>query len=756
MPVSIADLVKGLSGMEVNPRAMRELGAAIADGMQQGGNARSYSPHNPTGSDQGAGVAGGRGSGSTTRDQADYIKSEQLKTEINRKVFDSYKKLNKQLDHTSKHLDDMQSDISVFAKAFANEWGDAMDKVERSTNVQRKLIANLNALGFEEIKTTEDLLELRERQQKLEKQLIHAKGAERLKLKKEAEQYKKMSKAMAKATKGIDSMADKTKDWLSNTGKAFFSLENVLFQFTLGITRLMGDVGASMKFGADTSNMGIFNDQLRAAQAGMDPAAWAEMTAGARQAAYQFDNMDEFSTSLLKRQREYYGYIGDSGEAAQFATNSYMLLGKAGIDPTSKAFDRLGDSFLYLNKAAGVTADQFNGMMETLVADENIQVRLRAASEKERGAIMAGISNRIKENVAIGMSTEKSLEAARAMGRIAGGDAKERFKQAAMAQMALGSMGVAGGDRAAELIRKGQRMDDNEREELQQIMGNASQFMAQTKTGGIGGELAFGTIMQKSGLDQYMGPSSPFNVTLEKQLALDKKANEEIIAQIKDGPGGLANSKWWIDIFKNGIMESPLVPILSGIAATVGVIAMTRGAAGLFGGRMSGVAGRAGRGLMNATGVSALGRGALGVLPAGAAATMGTGLATAGAGAIAGTAAGGLALGGLLGTGLNNFAKLWGGRQFSTTLLDTFTDFNDYDPNEDYKHLMQDSADKTAELVDPTNKIAEVGERSLSTQEQILQVTLASYEMQQGEAGKANARNRISNLQNGQQASTVQ
>ena len=33
------------------------------------------------------------------------------------------------------------------------------------------------------------------------------------------------------------------------------------------------------------------------------------------------------------------------------------------------------------------------------------------------------------------------------------------------------------------------------------------------------------------------------------------------------------------------------------------------------------------------------------------------------------------------GSGVNNLAKLWGGRQLSTTILDKFTDFNDYNPN---------------------------------------------------------------------------
>jgi hypothetical protein len=53
-----------------------------------------------------------------------------------------------------------------------------------------------------------------------------------------------------------------------------------------------------------------------------------------------------------------------------------------------------------------------------------------------------------------------------------------------------------------------------------------------------------------------------------------------------------------------------------------------------------------------------------------------------GIGAVGAVGAAGAA-GYAVGTGINNIGKLWGGRQLSTTLLDTFTDHNDYDPNND-------------------------------------------------------------------------
>ncbi len=724
--VSIADAIKVFSGMESNPRAIREIGAELARGMQQGGNARSYSSMNPTGQDSSAGVAGGRGTSDRDRirSEANYLRSEQLRTEVNRKVFNSYKKLNKKLDESASTYDTLQDNLSSFAKVFAKEWEDVMERVEGSSRVQQRLIDNLNTLGYEDIKTTEDLLELREKQQKLEEKLLTAKGTERLLLQKEYDDYKKLSKAMAKATKGIDSWKDKLSDYASNTGKAFFTLESATAQLTLSFGRLMNDIQASMKFGASTNIAGVFNDQVEALKKGMDPAAYAEMTAGARQAAFQFANMSEFAGELGKRQREYYGYIGDTTEAAQFATNSFMLLGRAGIDPTSKAFDSLGDSFRYLNKAAGVTADQFNVMMEGLVADENIQTRLRSAQAKDRAAILSGIAARLKNNVAIGMSTEKALEAARAMGRIAGGDARERIKQAAMARMQLGAMGMgAEGARAYDLIVKGQRMNDDERAELQRIMGQASQFMAETKQGPLGQELTFGAIMNKSGMEQFMGPNSPFNTSLEKSLALDREDNAAILQQLQEGPGVLSDMKYWVDIVKNGIMESPIISAIGGVAAAIG--------AAYGGSKLLGALGGGGRGGIAGRALGGLARG-------------GTYLA---AGAAAGYA------GYEVGSWLNELPEKWGFDSLSTNLVDGLERLfgEPYDPNADVVAVK--TATSTEQMVEPAMRAAANSDRQLSESEKQTELLAIIAERQAGMISTATAEKRIADLQMGMQPS---
>ena len=211
---------------------------------------------------------------------------------------------------------------------------------------------------------------------------------------------------------------------------------------------------------------------------------------------------------------------------------------------------------------------------------------------------------------------------------------------------------------------------------------------------------------------------------------------------------------------QTGVVNSTLMGIAITVSAIEGILSTS--ALGTAGAAVAGTLGYMARGKI-ASGASALmGSGGVGAMlgTAGGAGTAagigGTALTVgaAGAGAIAGTIVVGAAAGGLIGTAANNFAKLWGGRQLSTTLLDAFTGFNDYDPNEDYKHLMK-NVDNTAEMIEPAKRTAEATEKQLSLGEKQLQATVAVAELLSGEKGKASAQNRIDNLQNGMQASTV-
>ncbi len=470
MAIDIASAIKLFSGMGMDKSVIREIGAELAKGMKDGGNSSFYSSGAPSGGE--AAVAGGRGPAqSEAKTTADRIKAEQLATEVTKKSIKGLFQLNKTLRDSGKRASTYVDDMGIYSRVFEKRWDDTMDKVGGSVRVQQNLIRNLNKAGYENISTMEDVIELREKQQNLERRIQAARVLGLKGMTQEIKEHRRLSEVLNVATQDIESSMDSFEDAIQTSIKGFFSWQAGLVNLTIAMKQMIGDVKAQLKFG---SGMGLVENQMQAMFAGIDPGALSEMMAHSRQASFQFKDMATYGEALAVQQRKLFQSVGDTTEALKMASDMSFLLGRSGIRPTIDAMSGMTSSFHFLNKAVGLTSDQFTGIIEGLTLDESIQTKLRGARKEERQAILDGLAKRLEENVAIGMTIEQATEAARAMGKIAGGGAKERFKQAAKTQSMMAAMGIEGGERAAELIRKGQRISSDEQKELQSIMGQVS------------------------------------------------------------------------------------------------------------------------------------------------------------------------------------------------------------------------------------------------------------------------------------------
>ncbi len=708
-----------------DPAAIDKLMLRFAQILQQSGNATGYSSANPTG----AGVAGGRGGIDELKQQ---IRTSQIHDKVQKSVIKNYKELSDLLKSNNKTIKNVTSDLDVFSKVFTGKWTDVLTKISKSSATEQVLIKNLNKAMGGNITTLEDVLTLREDMLELEKKIQAAKGRESVFLTHNINQHRKISEAFNEATANLEDWGtrlESTGDVLRGSLNTFFSYRAAIANLSIAIVQLTNDFRAQLKYG---SQLGIFETQMAAISKGIDPGALSAMLGEARQVSIAFGDVGEFSDLLTKEQRKYNRMIGETTASHQFVTDSFRMLGKAGIKPVAGAMDSLGHSFAFLNQAAGVTSEQFTTLMEGMLQDTDISEQLRAAKEGERGAIVAGIAKQVEMNVAMGMSTEQAFGAAKALGKIAGETAKDRFKRAAQVQMVMGAMGIAGGGRAGELIRMGARIDlvEGGRAELQGYMSQVADAAVTSKRGMIHQEIVYDRLLKDL---PEMGKGSDFVTTTASALKPQKEQLDKLHFEAERGSSTLENMLLSVDIIKNFLVAGALGKMFAGGIQLLGTYLITKAAVGGLGGL--GAAGAGGK-LMSGLGVAGkFAKGAITrlALPLTLAATAYKGYKFYTDEKVR-----------------DETTQSWG--RFMTKIEATWSDDAAYRLQQ-----MDESEGRTQErdeqLLAPTHTTAENSTKQLSVQEKQLEVMITTYELQVGSVSNEKARIRIGNMDN--QASVV-
>ena len=721
---------------------LRQLGREIADGMNTGRT--FYGPENPSG--RTSGVAGGRGSDLQERKEAkDAIRAKQLETKFANQVTNSFKNMNKELSKSEQSLGKARQQTAAFSKVFGEQWNNAMNQVAESKRSEQKLISNLNNKLAENIESLDDVLRIRQRQQRLEEEILDTKTVTN---RATVEEYNRLSSALGEASLNVESFRDDIENTTKRAIRAFFSVEAAAANLSIAMTQLMNDFRAQLRFG---SEMGVAANQIQAMVMGMDPGVFTEINAQARQASLTFGSLEEYTSTLRDQQLRYFNQIGDLTESTRFTAETFQLLGRSGVRPTVEAMDSMAGSFRVLNKIAGVTSDQFNGMMEGLLADEDISAKLRAAKADERQAIIAGIARQVEMNTAMGMTVEQSLEAARSLGRLSGGTARERFRQAAMAQATMGAMGISGGAEAADLIRKGQRRTADENARLQELMGQVSNAASEAQRGGYGAEMMVDTMMDRSQMGQYLGPNSPFNTRLTEGLAANKSVLEEIRDSIREDLSIGERALVIADTVGNFVMNGALGKLFIGAAQLIGAYILGRGALGALG-RGGGLAGAATAARGAAGQVANVARGA--AAPAAAAAAAGYGVYQAGQAITTGrsdvhdalvSTSIGQSISDGIGSGIAHTLAFFGNDAAQEAIR-----------LQDEARMAQEKSAVAAEsIVTPTTETAEATRHSAATLDQLLEVSRANLELQTGAIDRQAAQARLSMMATNTQSSRL-
>ncbi len=728
MPLTDDQLARVLQQSMFDPKQWVEAGRYMAEGMKGAGG---FSSSNVTGAAGGRGVEGKldetyRKYDSTLKSE---IKLRKLSSAANESVAKTLKAFDKAIQIVHPEMKSFAQDIRSISgvldtqfQRISDSFTDAGKEIEYWTKLADKSGISIFKLDHQLRRVNTVLMDQEataDEHKEAEEELIDI--------------QKKRAKLLKAANPDL-------KEFIHNVKLAGAALVTAA---GVAANQMFGDVEAMRRFGTPG---GMFQ-QFKAgapggALMGIDPQLISELMASNRATVIAMggaQDMGAYYDSLGARLNELALITGNRTEALKFEMETYQSLLRSGIMPTEDALNGVVKEFAFFQQAMGMTHDEFTQRRNSLSQNVEIRRTLQGIDKRDLSAKINGIIAQMQTNRELGMMREQAIAAATALHELGAKGPRERIKDMAKLQ-AIGAMaGVQMSDEARKAFILGRSATDAQRKAQSEFMGTLGGSLANISAtmGGEGAEFAMFAMMEKAGIG--MERFDQFMPQLGEKISELPKNFEEAFLTMSEQMGPLETQ---FSNLKNVVEE--VVGVFSNVAGggflsnalgtATGAFLGTGGAKGLFSGISRLFAGVGGLGT------------AMRAAPTIGAAGLGT--ATLGVG---GAALGGYAVG----SAINNFAKLWGGRQLSTTILDAFTGFNDYDPNADTPGVAQ-TAEKTAELVEPAKETAVNSGKQLSVQEKQLEVMITTAELQAGAIDNQKALNRLDRLdREGQYASTI-
>ena len=410
-------------------------------------------------------------------------------------------------------------------------------------------------------------------------------------------EFKKLSFAEAGKTISngiISSTKDSLKQIIGKT--SFVDIAKDFFATTRREISTGVNAASSGKEYTQLANLGMsagkFTDLLQQNRTGV-------LAAGGKDATLQFmTQIDKTYKSLIP-----------FGDRAEFAAQQMSLLTSAGVKPTIETSKLLFNSFVKLQKTAGLTGDQFSTSMADIVNSQEVQqTLLGTASQTERAAIVANIAARFAENKAIGFTTEQSIRLAKIQSKLANDNPLDRLKRGAKQAALASALGVDGGDRARQIeLKSDKNRTPEDKAFLQKFYDQVSQKVSSgLQSDNFGQQVFTQGLQSKLGTDET-GANSPFN----SSLARVAQANEDSIKSLGDVSASTNNLINSIDKLTSQLTNNPIMQgAVAGVSNITGLLGSA--ASGLGGGALASMltkGGAAAEGGSLLSGAAAIGKG---------------------------------------------------------------------------------------------------------------------------------------------------
>lgn len=313
---------------------------------------------------------------------------------------------------------------------------------------------------------------------------------------------------------------------------------------------------------------------IYAAQAGMSFNEYNAMLRTSMTVAGKAGTLDNFN-KIISAQDDVLASMGIFGkESRQFQASIAQSTASMGvnINDLTKATAAQVKTFDRLRKVAGMTAEEFAGMITSLSKNSDVQRELVGLEPKQRGARIQELLQLQTIGMQMGMTAEASKQLGDALIRQRQATVKERIDQgAALMQLAAFTGNGAMGQRAFELNMKGRRRTKEEDKEFFDLVRKLdSSAQAAYESGGYGVQNAldhFDQELNKGNLGEIIKQGR--GATLAQDAGAQ---NQEAFGHHVSAFGKFVGE--YTALFK-GIKESIAAPIAAAIGA--GLLGLFRG-----------------------------------------------------------------------------------------------------------------------------------------------------------------------------------
>lgn len=198
-------------------------------------------------------------------------------------------------------------------------------------------------------------------------------------------------------------------------------------------------------------------------------------------------SFDAFNQRLDQGASDLLLYTGSLQDGAKVTANIFGTFRKLSADGSKmEQFQgEQNDLFKRMNRTLGVTAEQFIEMNDQLTNNTAVQAQMYKVSSAQRINLLKGMQLQVQQLALDGLTVEQSKKLVESLAEITGGKAKERFVEAAKIQGVLGALGLGKeGQRAADIVRKGQHATPADLKELADIQVKAQRSVSSQYAGG--------------------------------------------------------------------------------------------------------------------------------------------------------------------------------------------------------------------------------------------------------------------------------
>lgn len=507
--------------------------------------------------------------------------------------------------------------------------GEATEELTKATNILRKKLEKMGSSYAKQIKTSNDL-------SKAHKIVSKNFIGDFERIKKEVEQNKRVTteqrmalesyglsvKDLNKSTEDMLELQEQMQSAVRSTGTEMRGFSNRVLNaaasvgvFIAALDQAVEPLRSAARFGTDV-------EFVDAAMAGMSSEELNQLQAQNRQImAASNDSFSQFNSKVTDGALALTAMTGELKDSVRLQAQAYEQSKILGANSTKYREEEL-KLYARLHNGLSMTADQFMDLNETLMNSVGVQSQLYRINVKQRGAFMRDLKNTYEKLRLDGATHEQAQRMLETFTAIGAKSPKERLKEAAKMQAVMGAMGMGQqGTEMATMMRRGMR-GDGDQERAAEIMAAAQIQVGDKMAQGLASEMATFQMIESTGLQQYLGPTSDFaSLNTRQNVAISDQAYEQQqqMGEMSQYLGMITGTLDGLTAITQSGVAATLTKILGAILAWKAVATLSSAASGMFG--KAGI--KAGAGGMFGKLAAGGGAAIAGTLAAGAAAGVG-------------------------------------------------------------------------------------------------------------------------------------